>query len=285
MYAVQLIPAQSWEDPLPIPDGENPDQAIINSEWYQRICDPIVRSMYKRDWNAASRMYQEAMCLDLRDLTREECERIRLQLMYLEFQMHIGTRRAERIRQLLPVIDEVFRTAKPNLVTDYLRRKLRLEISLILDLTGIRAADPVDIERMAYNETSRHWSFEVWIMLSYWAFAHRNTDLLLHANDRMIAACEDHKHYAWYIQRNLVMQLLLSGEASEDNLLWLIDTVDLISQLESVGGRIRVFSDKQGIWTERVAKSFGAKVDLLSKTNNRAVEILYKNTKHETIAS
>jgi hypothetical protein len=282
---VQLIPAQSWEDPLPIPDGENPDQAIINSDWYKQICHPIVKAMYKRDWDAATRLHQEAQCLDLHGLSREDRERIRLQLMYLEFQMHIGMRRLERIQTILPVIDEVFRTAKGDPLTDFQRRKLRLEIHLILDLSGIRAADSGDIERLAYNDTSRHWPFDVWIMLSYWAFIHRNEDLLLHANNRMITMCEDNKIYAWYIQRNLVMQMLLTGEATADDMIWLIDTVELISQLESVGGRIRKTAVEHGVWNDKVANAFRTMMDTMSRTNNTAVDIYCQKSKQATLAS
>ena len=107
----------------------------------------------------------------------------------------------------------------------------------------------------------------------------------MHANNRMIESSDENCCYAWYIQRNLVMQMMLNSEATEDDLLWLIDSVDILTQLSSIKGRIRIMAEEQGIWTEQTSQAFKSMQDTLERTNSTAVESLYKKTLELSAAS
>lgn len=216
------------------------------SSWYVSWCEPIVVALYSRDpQEINSKLAAARQVLASGRLKALEADFLAYQLAYLEFQAQLVVRDHEWDKtEVMDFVDRLSRASEYP-AADRLRRRLLLQLRINMDRLSKLDLAPAEFEKLFYELPEEEYTTEAWLYISGWAFRHNQPDYLEKAYEFALLQARGFE-VDWTWQRVHMMWKLVRGDATREDLLWLIEKADIDKHLRSI---------KRGIW-ER-AKELG----------------------------
>jgi hypothetical protein len=222
------------------------------SNWYVNWCEPIVVALYGRDSHEIrEKLAVAADALVSGKLKALDADCLSYQLTYLEFQAQIVLKDPGWDNTHL--IQFIARLSQPSefAAADRLRRRLLLQLRINMDRLGLVELMPLDFEELFTELPEEEYTTEAWLYISGWAFRKKQPLYLEKAYEFALLQARGFE-VDWTWQRVHLMWKLTRGDASRDDLLWLIDKADIHKHLMSIKRSIWQRAEELGLVDERI---------------------------------
>lgn len=222
------------------------------SNWYVSWCEPIVVALYSRDpLEIRAKLDAAKEVLDSGKLKALEADFLTYQLTYLEFQAQLVLR--DHGWDNTQLINFIARLSEPTdfAPADRLRRRLLLQLRINMDRLDLLELTPLDFEELFYELPEEEYTTEAWLYISGWAFRHNQPIYLEKAYEFALLQARGFE-VDWTWQRVHLMWKLARGDATREDLLWLIEKADIDKHLRSIRRGIWQRAESLGIVDERI---------------------------------
>jgi hypothetical protein len=203
-------------------------------QWYTQWCEPVVVALYKHQVEIARNL------LDLLDsvlqsdeLPTPDIQCLRYQYAYLRFQLHLTSKDRSQAIIELPVIEHQLNIKCELPLAEEMRKRLLLQLRINLDRLEIKQLFSDEFDQLFDVICPSEHNTELWFYISGWAFRHCRVDLLEQAYAFSVMQARGFQ-VNWNWQRVNIMLKLVRGDASRDDLIWLIDNIALEQHLRSI---------------------------------------------------
>jgi hypothetical protein len=239
------------------------------SNWYVSWCEPIVVALYSRDpQEIRTKLAAAGSILAEGKLKALEADCLSYQLTYLEFQAQLVLQ--DRGWDDTHLINFIARLSQPSeyLAADRLRRRLLLQLRINMDRLDLIELTPLDFEELFHELPEEEYTTEAWLYISGWAFRHEQPLYLEKAYEFALLQARGFE-VDWTWQRVHLMWKLARGDATREDLLWLIDKADIHKHLRSI---------QRGIWQK--ARDLGIVDERIElRLHERELELQEQSTK------
>jgi hypothetical protein len=203
-------------------------------QWYSQWCEPVAVALYKHDVESA-RNYLSLMAEAIKsgDLPTPDVQCLQYQYAYLKFQLHLTAKdRTAAVIDLETIESQLNLPCKLPLA-ERMRQRLLLQLRVNLDRLNLKPLLPEEFNLLASDIPKTEYNTELWFYLSGWAFRHCQAALLESAYEFTVMQGRGFQaNWAW--QRVNIMLKLVRGDATRDDLIWLIDNIALVQHLRSI---------------------------------------------------
>lgn len=222
------------------------------SNWYVTWCEPIVVALYGRNPQEIRDKLDGAKdVLASGKLKALEADCLSYQLTYLEFQAQIVLKDPGWDNTHL--IQFIARLSQPSeyAAADRLRRRLLLQLRINMDRLNLIELSPLDFEELFLELPEEEYTTEAWLYISGWAFRKEQPQYLEKAYEFALLQARGFE-VDWTWQRVHLMWKLTRGDATREDLLWLIDKADIHKHLRSIQRSIWHRAKELGLVDERI---------------------------------
>ena len=234
--------------------------SIEKTSWYAKWCEPIVVALYERNKegieSALAAAHKAAASGKLGEV---ESALLTYQVCYLEHQANgifLDTEWRESRRE---VIIETLGTPGKCQKAENLRKRLYLQMKICLDRADVTELGLEEFEKLYHDLPIAEHTTEVWHYISAWAFKYNDAKYLEKAYEFAVSHARGF-NVAWSWQRMHIMWQMVKGNATRNDLSWLIKRAEILQQLQSIRKRIWDRAVEQGLIDERL--------DILLKERN-----------------
>lgn len=222
------------------------------SNWYVTWCEPIVVALYSRNpKEIREKLAAAADTLVTGKLKALEADCLAYQLTYLEFQAQIVLKDPGWDNTHL--IQFIARLSQPSeyAAAERLRCRLLLQLRVNMDRLNLVELTPLDFEELFNELPEEEYTTEAWLYISGWAFRKKQPIYLEKAYEFALLQARGFE-VDWTWQRVHLMWKLARGDASRDDLLWLIEKADIHKHLRSIQRSIWQRARELGLVDERI---------------------------------
>jgi hypothetical protein len=224
--------------------------------WFTKWCEPLVVALYQRDVGAISQSITSAHdALESGQVQDEGAACLDFQLAYLEFQAQpVLKEPGWKTNKLPQLIARLMRRSEYS-AAERLRRRLYLQLRIILDRAGIQQLHPVEFDEAFSELQHEEHTTELWHYIASWAFLYDQADFLRQAYEFAVTRARGFE-VEWTWQRVNLMWKLVCGDASRADLMWLLNQAHTEQQLQSVKKMIWQRAQRLGLIDEAVRVRF-----------------------------
>lgn len=226
--------------------------SVEKTSWYAEWCEPIVVALYGRDHDGIKAALDNAQkAARSGKLNETDSALLTYQVCYMENQANGIFLDPEWCDSRRQIILDVLGTPGKCSKAENLRKRLYLQLRITLDRGGVLPLLHDEFERLYNDMPQSEHTTEVWHYISSWAFKYNDPHFLEKAYEFAVSHARGF-NVAWAWQRVHIMWQMVKGDATRNDLSWLVKRAEILQQLRSIQKRIWTRAREKNLIDERL---------------------------------